>query len=327
MGASAEPGSRKDCENDLTIPAKRAAIGARARRAGAFTLVLLVVVLAAGGSGGAGRLPVLHDEFESASLDPELWWPRGITADRYWIETGVSRTGRRSLAITVRPEDRDPNDPRIQRNEIWLRERFWDPMGEESWYGFSFRIAHDGAPIGDARWVIGQWKEDGDRSPFLAQRFNGGVFRVTVQDNDCQVTIASERGLDGSAATQGVAEEPSSVDVALGHGTRVPCATDIRVVPGETQGVLPSPADGWVDMVYRVRRAREGRGLVQVWANGRLVASAQGSIGNDGAGPRCYFKIGIYRDPIADVATLYVDNFRRGHSYAEVDPTAVARDL
>ena len=46
-----------------------------------------------------------------------------------------------------------------------------------------------------------------------------------------------------------------------------------------------------------------------------------------GAGPRCYFKIGIYRDPIADVATLYVANFRRGRSFAEVDPAAVAREL
>jgi len=67
-------------------------------------------------------------------------------------------TGR--LAITVRPEDRDPRDPGIQRNEIWLSERLWDPMGEESWYGFSFRIERDASPIGDARWVIGQWKED-----------------------------------------------------------------------------------------------------------------------------------------------------------------------
>jgi len=54
------------------------------------------------------------------------------------------------------------------------------------------------------------------------------------------------------------------------------------------------------------------------------VVTARGSIGNDGAGPRSYFKIGMYRDPIADVATLYVDNFRRGRSYAEVDPTASA---
>jgi hypothetical protein len=288
-----------------------------------FALVLLTIALAATGSDGAGRLPALHDEFEGASLDPELWWPRGITTDRFWIETGMSRAGRRSLAITVHPEDRDPSDPRIQRNEIWMRERFWDPMGEESWYGFSFRIERDGAPIGDARWVIGQWKEDGDRSPFLAQRFNGGVFRITVQDNNCQVTIASERGLEGMVPGQGVSLEPSPLD-AFGHGARPPCATDIRVEPGEAQGVLPSPADGWVDMVYRVRRARSGRGLVQVWANGRLVATAQGSIGNEGAGPRCYFKIGIYRDPIADIATLYVDNFRRGHSFEEVDPTAAA---
>jgi hypothetical protein len=292
-------------------------------RACGFALVLLPILLSATGSDGAGRLPALHDEFEGVSLDPELWWPRGITTDRFWIESSVSRTGSRSLAITVHPEDRDPNDPRIQRNEIWMRERLWDPMTEDSWYGFSFRIERDAAPIGDTRWVIGQWKEDGDHSPFLAQRFNGGVFRVTVQDNDCQVTIASERGLEGIAPGQGVSTEPSPLD-ALGHGARAPCASDIRVEPGETEGVLPSPASGWVDMVYRVRRGRQGQGLVQVWANGRLVATAQGSIGNEGAGPRCYFKIGIYRDPIADIATLYVDNFRRGHSFEEVDPTAAA---
>src|SRR4029077_5441810 len=117
---------------------------------------------------------------------------------------------------------------------------------------------------------------------------------------------------------------PSMASMELARGPRMPCTPDVRIEPGETQGMLPSPVHAWVDMVYRVRRGRNGQGLVQVWANGRSVVTARGSIGNDGAGPRSYFKIGMYRDPIADVATLYVDNFRRGRSYQEVDPTASA---
>ena len=74
-------------------------------------------------------------------------------------------------------------------------------------------------------------------------------------------------------------------------------------------------------MLYRVRGGRNGRGLIEIWANGTFIARVQGSIGYDDAmGPTQYFKIGHYRDPIAAATTLYFDDFRRGDNRDTVEP-------
>ena len=38
---------------------------------------------------------------------------------------------------------------------------------------------------------------------------------------------------------------------------------------------------------------------------------------------RQVFKFGAYRDPVDCPTTVYLDNFRRGASYAQVDPAMV----
>jgi hypothetical protein len=74
-------------------------------------------------------------------------------------------------------------------------------------------------------------------------------------------------------------------------------------------------------MIYHVVGGRDGTGLVEVWANGRFIVRATGLIGYDDAGgPDQYFKFGIYRNVLASSAVAYLDNFRRGSSYEEVDP-------
>ncbi len=48
-------------------------------------------------------------------------------------------------------------------------------------YGFSMWIDRASAPLGDdTRLVIGQWKAPIDDSPFVAQRFTGGRYHVTL---------------------------------------------------------------------------------------------------------------------------------------------------
>jgi hypothetical protein len=64
-------------------------------------------------------------------------------------------------------------------------------------------------------------------------------------------------------------------------------------------------------MTYRVRGGRRGQGLVEIWANGRFIARAAGSIGySQAAGPRQYFKFGIYRDAAPGPAIVNFDNFK-----------------
>ncbi len=72
-------------------------------------------------------------------------------------------------------------------------------------------------------------------------------------------------------------------------------------------------------MTYRIKGGLNGDGLVEVYANGKFIARASGTIGvRDVAGPTQYFKIGHNRHPMPGTATLFVDNFRRGKSLADV---------
>ncbi|MEN0041033.1 MAG: heparin lyase I family protein, partial [Pseudomonadota bacterium] len=48
--------------------------------------------------------------------------------------------------------------------------------------------------FGSTRWVIGQWKEESKASPFVAQRFDNGVFHITVQNNDKREVVAAAPG-------------------------------------------------------------------------------------------------------------------------------------
>ena len=242
-----------------------------------------------------------------------------IRPSRFWIDRRAVRSGRSSLAIRVEAEDRDCGG-RCQRNEIRIADRLRLRFGEEAWYHFSYKIVGEISGHGSLRWVIGQWKQESAGSPFLAQRYDNGVFHITVQDNDCRIIVAQANGhpdgLHAHRANMGYAALAFLSDPYL-----YDCESDVRIEHGEESPVLPDPYEQWVDMLYRVRGGRDGRGLIEIWANGTFIARVQGSLGyDDAAGPTQYFKVGHYRDPIAAATTLYFDDFRRGDHRAAVEP-------
>lgn len=67
-----------------------------------------------------------------------------------------------------------------ERAELWEADRVMQPFGTEVWYRFSMFIDPT-VRNGGKRLVIGQWKQSGGLSPFLAQRFTGRAFTITVQ--------------------------------------------------------------------------------------------------------------------------------------------------
>ena len=262
--------------------------------------------------------PPVADGFERPEIDESTWWLGQMRRSRLWIDRRQTRSGRGALAIRVKQEDRDCNGG-CQRNEIRIDKGLRLRFGEEAWYGFSFKIAGQISEHGSTRWVIGQWKQDSDGSPFLAQRYDNGVFHITVQDNDCRILVAQSNGHpDGLRAHRA---NVAFANVAfLSDSHLYDCDSDIRIEHGKAPPILPDPRAQWVDMLYRVRGGRNGRGLVEIWANGTFFARVQGSIGYDDArGPTQYFKIGHYRDPMAADTTLYFDDFRRGDSRGEVE--------
>ncbi len=78
----------------------------------------------------------------------------------------------------------------IQKNELRLWKDDWPAANLGYWYSFRFKIDEtDGNGnkdiidrCGSMRWVGGQFKAyKMDKSPFIAQRFDNGVFHITIE--------------------------------------------------------------------------------------------------------------------------------------------------
>jgi len=268
-----------------------------------------VAVVAAGlaaNEAKATTTSTLSENFNAEKLDRNLWWMRQAHLGHYAVMPKTPHATDRMVAIRTDAMMRGCGRG-CQRNEIRIAPHHQLKFGTEATYSFSFRLA--GKPS-TARWVSGQWKQQSDGSPFLAQRFDRGIFSITVQDDDCRVTVASSNSApEMLPATRATPDVSSRVFPAAGASSL--CRTDIRVEYGENP-VLPDPYRGWVNMTYRLRGGCDGNGLVEIWANGQFVARVTGSIGiKKTAGPRQYFKFGIYRNFTPGTATAYFDNFRR----------------
>nr|WP_298687925.1 heparin lyase I family protein [uncultured Dongia sp.] len=216
-----------------------------------------------------------------------------------------------------------------ERAEIWESFDLGPKFGDDLYYGFSMWIDRVSAPKGDdTRLVIGQWKAPIDDSPFVAQRFTGGHYHVTLDvdaaERDpatgrpygCKLLLAFEEDM---ALAEGLKRTtPTRCEPKLG-GPQIPL-TPAQPIAIERLAYLPDPFGQWTDLVFRVKGGENG--TVEVWANGQLVARATGFIGHGGAaGQPQYFKFGPYRDPASFATTVYLDNLARGASFAEVDPS------
>jgi Polysaccharide lyase len=75
----------------------------------------------------------------------------------------------------------------------------------------------------------------------------------------------------------------------------------------------------WNHLVYHLKLVPRPEGFLQAWLNGRQVVDYQGPIGYPDDLDHVYFKIGLYRDNLADPMTMLLARFRRGSTRAEVD--------
>jgi hypothetical protein len=226
----------------------------------------------------------------------------------------------------------------VERAEIWEAESTWLPFPTDVWYQFDMLIDPAIGPD-TGRLVIGQWKQTLGNSPILAQRFTGRLFTVTIEqdnarddrhpeDNQCRVVIAADRNarqppgaslrhafLSPTGGDEPLSQGHDAFDVAHGQPPGDPassgCASDIKVTVFDS---LPDVFGQWTHMLYHVRPGPDGTGLVEIEANGRPIARAEGRIGFRQAdeGARQYFKFGPYRD--ADSATIEarIARFARG---------------
>jgi hypothetical protein len=247
-----------------------------------------------------------------------------------------------------RPDDGlyDPGDGE-ERAELWEADALKQPFGTEIWTRFRMWIDPK-IPAGDAtRLVIGQWKEDGGHSPMLAQRFTGRRFTITIgqdnddpardtQDVDCRVIIAHDAAF-GIAARAGATGEPTAVSgegaflggslgydrnevvhgVAVAPGRAPPCARDILVTGHR---LLPEIFGRWTTMLYHIKAAVDGNGLVELWADGDKIVTVTGRIGfRDAVGRKQYFKFGPYRRHAPYPTLARLATYARGATREEVE--------
>ena len=229
--------------------------------------------------------PVVRD-FESGRLDG--WVPQVVAPYSVTVVTDIVRRGRYAARFEVRQGDR----PGSRGYRAELQDIYDAPAGAELWYGFSTYIPPE-FPIQKNRCVIGQWwappdnktEKDARRSPALAHRYENGIFRVTLR-------FSQEKTQSRNDGRQRVLLE-------------------VRNFPRGT----------WHDSVYRVRWSSGDDGIVEGWLDGTKVIDYRGSVGyNDRRAP--YFKVGLYRDDVPETYVVHFDEYRRGHSYADVDPAA-----
>ena len=164
-------------------------------------------------------------------------------------------------------------------------------MDSVQWYGFSLLIPND-FPIEDNRCVIGQWHDkaktqmgEPNKSPEVAQRFRNGRFYVTVRHS-----------------TERIVADPDKVAEEIVFET------------------THFPLGQWSDFVYQIKWSYRGDGFVNGWMNGKQIIQYRGPVGyNDDIGP--VFNFGLYRDKTDKTYVVYFDRYRRGKSFAEVDPS------
>ena len=257
------------------------------------------------------------EDFEAEPLDESVWSLYRMSDRRHWIDHRMVRDGGGSLAIRIRGSDFDPVC-HCQISEIREAPARRLAFGEEAWYAFSFRIDGRSPVTGDQRWQIGGWKQESDGSPFLAQRFDNGVFHVTLESGDSRVLVATSAG-EAKSFFEQLKNSIASGIAFVSEPSKFDGLDDVSIEYGPDP-ILPDPRLGWVDMVYRVKGGLAHDGIVEVYADGRFIARATGTIGvKDASDPSQYFRFGHNRAPMPGTATIHIDRYRRGATRAEVE--------
>jgi hypothetical protein len=275
------------------------------RRCTAILSILAMISIAP----PAGAAETIVDGFESTNIDTHLWSLIHMPEKRHWSDKQQKRSGKRSLAIRVKGYDIDKRC-NCQVSEIREANAVRLKFGDEAWYSFSFKLNGHGSNSTNNRWQIAGWKQETDGSPFVSQRLDNGVFHITLESDKSRVLIATAEGeADGfiSAMAKGLMSQFGF----LTERAKYDGNDDVTLTYGDNP-ILPNPHKGWVDMVYHIKGDLNGGGFVEVYANGRFIVRATGTIGvRQSGGPSQYFRFGHNRAAMPGTATLFLDNYRR----------------
>ncbi len=169
------------------FPESDVGLGGLGMRIAIFSFICLV-------SQTPAAAQTLADDFDSGSLGQGKWTTQQVLSHQMKFQQ-PGRCAANAIVIATADGDNglDCEDD-CQRAELRTVKSSWPAFGDEVWYAFSFRVEGDVPSAGSTRFVISQWKGPGDNSPVLAQRFDNGVFHITVQDNETRRVVAQAEG-------------------------------------------------------------------------------------------------------------------------------------
>jgi hypothetical protein len=229
------------------------------------------------------RTPVrfvdVRDSFEAASLS-RFWDTKRVVPGELTLQSDVARAGRRAVKIMIHHGDRFEagvnGHADTERTEMAEADRLVSREGVAYEYAFSMMIPAD-FPITPTRLVIAQWKQDCDGHPPCSD--DSPVFALRYMSGVLRITDRSKVTLYESSE--------------------------------ERRG-------RWTDFRFQIRFTPRPDGRFRAWIDGRQALDYRGVTAypeNAATGypnpSLFYFKMGLYRDVMAEPMTLYIDEYRK----------------
>jgi hypothetical protein len=224
----------------------------------------------------------VYDGFEATGLS-KVWDTDRFVAGAVTIQTNIARAGHGAARITVHANEKFEaginGNSDSERAELLEAKKLTSRENVTYEHSFSMFIPAD-FPIVPKRLVIAQWKqycpEGGncfDDSPVLAVRYISGVLKVT-QNISKKETILFEK------------------------------KDEYR--------------NRWLDFKFEVRFSTNDTGRVKAWLGDQQIVDFTGTTAypetaeTSYAHPsRFYFKMGLYRNVMAEPMTIYIDEYRK----------------
>lgn len=224
----------------------------------------------------------MYDGFEARTLS-RIWDIGRLERGAVTMQSEIVRAGHGAAKVVVHSRDKFEagvnGDAASERAELMETSKLFSKENKTYEYSFSLFIPPD-FPIVPTRLVIAQWKQDcsghapcSDDSPVVAVRYASGSLQITHQ---------------------------------IGRH---------RAALYETGENLRGK---WTDFRFQIRFTPNENGLLDAWLNGRPVVDYQGvnaypeNATTGYANPSLfYFKMGLYRDVMAEPMTIYIDEYRK----------------
>ena len=250
----------------------------------AASLAFLPVSTSNGQSSGSSAKGVdVYDGFETSKLS-RLWESERFEPGAVMMQTNIVRTGHGAARVVVHTHDKfeaglnGNNDS--ERDELLEARKLVAREGVNYEQSFSMFFPTN-FPVVPTRLVIAQWKQYcggddkpcSDDSPVLAVRYIGGELRITQDINKKRNVLFREKG--------------------------------------EFRG-------RWLDFRFQVRFSSGDNGRIKAWLDHRQLLEYQGVTANPEnaatgypSPSHFYFKMGLYRNVMAEPMTVYIDEYRK----------------